>query len=260
MKQLNFLVLLVFMVWGVSCTDPIHNDDPVDTSYSTGFPLDQFHRFGEAGDTAAQRKLVNRYRKQLTTNVVNHYPDIQDEKSIKFVLGSGFAEDVLTGSGKTNSGDFNNELIIIINDSLVSDTVFLACGNGMLSPLKLRTSSDFGTAEKWRFTIQKGEGLATYLPQLRNWGRVANDLRIPIKDENGNIVSQETYLNYLGKYQSSLFEGDVIDLIEGKVYNKSGQEVDFERRQAETKKANIENAKVEAKKKSRAYAKRNRKK
>ena len=122
----------------------------------------------------------------------------------------------------------------------------------MLSPLELYSQSDFGTAEQWRFTIQKGEGLANYIPQLREWGKVATDLKIPIKDKDGKVVSEEIFTNYLGKYQSLLFEGDVIDLLAGKVYNKAGQEVQFDRRQAETKKANRAAAKAKTK------AKRNR--
>jgi len=243
-KLLIALVAIATITAMASCTDPIYNDDPMDTSYSTGFPLDQFHQLGEAGDTVAQRQLVDQYRKQLTANVVNHYPDIQDEKNIKFVLGSGYAKDVLTGSGKTHSGKFENELIIIINDPAVKDTLFLACGNGMLSPLKFKEQSDFGVAEQWRFTILPGEGLAHHLPELQAWAKVAGDLNIPIRNSNGQVVSQETYLNYLGKYESVLFPYDVIDVLNGKVYNQAGQEVQFERRLAETQKAN---AKAKAK-------------
>ena len=237
--------------------NPIHDTMPVDTTFWSGtggeafyFPLDKFHQLGERNDTAGQRTMVDKYRKVLTANVVAHYPNIQDEKNIRFVLGSGYAKDVKSGDGKTYSGEFKNELIIIIDDPNVKETLFLACGNGMLSPLELYTQADFGTAERWRFTIQKGEGLANYLPQLEKWGAVANQLSIPIKDKDGKVVSQETYLNYLGKYQSLLFEGDVIDLLAGKVYNKAGQEVQFDRRQAETKKANRA-AKAKAKKRSR---------
>lgn len=224
-----------------SCTDPIHNGDPVDVSYASGFPLDEFRQLGEAGNISAQQDLVDKYRKQLTANVVSNYPAIQDEKNIKFILGSGYAKDVKTGSGKTHSGKFKNELIIVIDDPNVHETLFLACGNGMLRPLKYYESHDLGTAEKWRYTINKGESLATYLPELQRWGTVATELSIPIK-KDGKVVSQETYLNYLGKYQSLLFEGDVIDLLAGKVYNKAGQEVQFDRRMAETEKANAEAA------------------
>lgn len=254
----NFAVLAIVMMALVSCgneVDPIHGTVPVDTTFWSGsdgriFPLDEFHKMGEANDTVGQRAMVDKYRKVLTANVVAHYPQISNEKNIRFVLGSGYAKDVKSGDGKTYSGKFKNELIIIIDDPAVKETLFLACGNGMLSPLELYTQSDFGTAEQWRFTIQKGEGLANYLPQLERWGSVANQLSIPIKDKDGKVVSQETYLNYLGKYESLLFEGDVIDLLAGKVYNKAGQEVQFDRRQAETKKANRAAARAKAKAKA----------
>jgi hypothetical protein len=223
------------------------------TSASTYFPLDKFHELGGKNDTLGQRAMVEKYRKALTANVVRHYPKITDEKNIKFILGSGYAKDVKSGDSKTYSGKFKNELIIVIEDSAVKDTLFLACGNGMLRPLELYTQSDFGTAERWRFTIQKGEGLATYLPELKEWGKVATELKIPIKDKDGKVVSQEIFSNYLGKYESLLFEGDVIDLLAGKVYYK-GKEVDFDRRQTATYKANAK-AKAKAKKKAKAKAK-----
>jgi len=223
------------------------------TSASTYFPLDKFHELGGKNDTLGQRAMVEKYRKALTANVVRHYPKITDEKNIKFILGSGYAKDVKSGDSKTYSGKFKNELIIVIEDSAVKDTLFLACGNGMLRPLELYTQSDFGTAERWRFTIQKGEGLATYLPELKEWGKVATELKIPIKDKDGKVVSQEIFSNYLGKYESLLFEGDVIDLLAGKVYYK-GKEVDFDRRQTATYKANAK-AKAEAKKKAKAKVK-----
>lgn len=239
------MAMIVILIVGCKrSVDPIHDTVPVDvtfwagTSESTYFPLDEFRKLGEANDTAAQRAMVNEYRKVLTANVVNHYPQITDEKNIRFVLGSGFAKDVKSGDGKTYSGMFKNELIIIIDDPAVKDTVFLACGNGMLSPLEFSELSDFGTAEKWRFTILPGEGIANHLPELKAWGSVANELSIPIKDKDGNVVSQEKYLNFLGRYESLLFPYDVIDLVAGKVYNKAGQEVQFDRRMEETAKAN----------------------
>lgn len=261
--SLTVLVVVIFAF--ASCgdsVDPVHGTVPVDTTFWAGapaegqqvadtrFPLEEFRALGEKNDTAAQKALVDKYRKQLTVNVIRHYPQIKDEKSIKFVLGSGFAKKVKSGDGKTYDGAFKNELIIIINDEAVKDTVFLACGNGMLEPLEFASQSDFGNAERWRFTIQSGEGLANYLPQLEQWANVANELRIPIKDANGKVVGFEVFTKYLGKYQSLLFTGDVIDLIEGKVYNKAGQEVDFKRRMTETQKANakIEKEKAAAKK------------
>lgn len=266
MRQSNiFAIMALVMAMALSsCSnnvDPVHGTAPVDTTFYAGtsaetrFPLDEFRKLGEANDTAAQRSLVNEYRKQLTANVIAHYPVIKDEKNIRFVLGSGFAKDVKSGDGKTYSGEFRNELIIIINDPEVTDTVFLACGNGMLSPLSFTSQSDFGNAEQWRFVIGKGESLATYLPQLERWSSVAKNLEIPIKNKDGKVVGSEIFSNYLGKYESLLFTGDVIDLLDGKVYNVKGQEVDFERRQLETRKANQAAAKA---KKAKAKAKRRR--
>ena len=274
MKRFIFaLVAVATIAVMASCKksiDPIHGTKPVDTSYWQGnvttadgdtiettvdayFPLEEFKALGEKNDTAGQRAMVNKYRKVLTTNIVAHYPSIKDEKNIRFILGSGFARNVKSGDGKVYSGKFKNELIIILNDPSVKDTIFLACGNGMLSPIEDLVSSDFGNAERWRFTIQKGEGLAHHLPALQEWGEVAGNLRIPIKNSDGKEVSRKTYLNYLGKYESLLFEGDVIDLLQGKVFNKLDQEVQFDRRKAETRKAN-----AKARKEARAQAKRQR--
>lgn len=273
MKQVicSLTVLVVVSIFAfTSCSDnvdPVHGTVPVDTTFWAGvpaegqqisdtrFPLEEFRALGEKNDTAAQKALVDKYRKQLTVNVIQHYPQIKSEKSIKFVLGSGFAKKVKSGDGKTYNGEFHNELIIIINDEAVKDTVFLACGNGMLEPLEFKFQSDFGNAEQWRFTIQAGEGLANYLPKLEQWASVAKELSIPIKDANGKVVGQEVFTKFLGKYESLLFTGDVIDLIDGKVYNKAGQEVDFKRRMAETKKANAKIAKEKAAKAKKAKAK-----
>lgn len=234
------LVAIATIAAMASCTDPIHNGDPVDTSYSLGFPLDEFHQLGEAGNTAAQQELVDQYRKRLTANVVRRYPEIQDEKNIKFMLGSGYVKNLEAGSGKKHSGSFKNELIIIIDDPNVHETLFLACGNGVMDRLRLsrRHTIDLGTAEKWRFIIEEGQGLAHHLPQLQAWAEVANTLNIHIKDKNGNTVPYETYLNTLGEYTTGLFAGDVIDVFAREVRDKDGNIVDFEKRAEATKKAN----------------------
>ena len=262
MRKALFAIMAIAVIAAVaSCkNDPVHGTIPVDTSFWAGnvvnaqgdtirstvdayFPLDEFRALGEKNDTAAQRAMVNQYRKVLTANVVAHYPQIKDEKNIHFILGSGYARKVRSGDGKTYNGRFKNELIIIIFDQHVKDTLFLACGNGMLQPLEFKSQSDLGTAEQWRFTIKEGEGLATYIPILTEWGRTAEDLGIPIRDKKKrNVVSSDTYLNYLGEWESILFAGDVIDLVANEVYNKAGQEVDFARRIAETEKENARRA------------------
>ncbi len=241
MKIYLVIFLAVVAITVSSCgkkVDPIHDTMPVNMSYSIGFPLDQFHQLGQAGDTVSQKALVDQYRKELTKNIINNHPCIKDENNIKFVFGSGEVKNVFSGDGKTYSGKFKNELIIILNDPCVKDTLFLACGNGMLNPIRWKNQSDWGSAEKCRFEILPGQGLAHHLPALQKWAEVAGEVPIPIRNKNGEIVSRETYLNYLGRYQSVLFPGDVVDMCQGKVFNKAGQEVQFDRRLEESKKAN----------------------
>lgn len=233
-----FLVIVAILVSSCNNVDPIWGTDPVDMTYAAGFPLDQFHQLGQAGDTTAQKALVDQYRKQLTKNVINNHPCIKDENNIKFVFGSGFIKGVMSGDGKTYDGKFNNELIIILDDPCIKDTLFLACGNGMLNPIRWENQSYWGKAEKCRFEILPGQGLAHHLPALQEWAKIAGDFNIPIRDKTGKVVSQETYLNYLGRYKSVLFPGDIIDMCAGKVFNKAGQEVLFDRRLEESEKAN----------------------
>ena len=213
--------------------DPIHGTQKVtnafytDASGNQNFPLDQFHALGQAGDTVAQRAMVDEYRRVLTANVVRQYPEITDENNIHFLLGSGFAKDVMSGDGKTYSGRFENELIIILNDPSVHDTLFLACGNGMLTPLSLSDSHDFGTAQRWRIVIEPNKGLANYCPEFEKWTGIANALDIPILDKNGNVVPMSIYSNVLGEYTSYLWPYDIVDLLDGKVYDSTGVEVNF---------------------------------
>lgn len=242
MKKLFFLLSFFSAFFFVSCKQksPIWDRLPVDTTFATGFPLQEFRQLGEANDTVGQKKLVDQHRKQLTKNVMSHYPCVTDEKNVLFVFGSGSVKDVISGDGKTYDGKFKNELIFIIIDSCAKDTVFLACGNGMLSPIRWKNNSSWGTAEKCRFVVEKGQSLAFFLPKLDDWGVKAQDLGLPISNSKGKIVNQKVYMNYLGKWWSDhLFPGDVIDLCAKQITNAAGQKVDFERRLLETKKANI---------------------
>ncbi|MFO0743686.1 MAG: hypothetical protein U0469_01370 [Candidatus Paceibacterota bacterium] len=241
MKKIFVFFALIFanLITFTSCKSPIWDREPVDTTYAIGFPLQEFHKLGEAGDTATQRMLVNQYRKQLTRNVMSHYQCVTNEKNVKFVFGSGKVDKVLSGDGKAYGGKFKNELIFIIDDPCAKDTVFLACGNGMLSPIHWSSQSDWGHAEKCRFVVEDGQSLAYFLPRLKDWGVRAEELGLPIANSKGKIVDDKIYMNYLGKWWSDhLFKGDVIDLCEKKITNHSGQKVDFERRLLETKKAN----------------------
>jgi hypothetical protein len=170
---------------------------------------------------------------------MEHYKCVTNEKNIQFIFGSGSVKGLLSGDGKHYDGKFKNELIIVVNDPCKKDTVFLACGNGMLSSIHWTNQSDWGYAEKCRFVVEDGQSLAYFLPRLRDWGIKADQLGLPIANSNGKIVDDKIYMSYLGKWWSDhLFTGDVIDMCAGKITNAAGQKVDFERRALETKKAN----------------------
>ena len=214
--------------------DPIHGTQKVTSAFYTNasgeenFPLDRFYELGQAGDTTAQRAMIDEYRRVLTANIVRQYPEITDENNIRFVLGSGFAKDVMSGNGKAYSGPFKNELIIILNDPSIHDTLFLACGNGMLKPLKFSDLHNFGTAQRWRIVIEPNKGLANYCPEFKKWTGIANELDIPILDKDGNVVPVSIYSNILGEYTSYLWPYDIVDLLNGKVYDSTGVEVKFD--------------------------------
>lgn len=231
------IALLSLSFFSCRTKSPIWDTEPMDITYTTNFPLDQFHKLGMANDTLGQKKMVDQYRKQLTRNIMSHYPCVTNEKNIRFILGSGYVKKVLSGDGKTYNGQFKNELIIIVNDSCVKDTVFLACGNGMLSPIRWNKYSDWGSVEKCRFIVQEGQSLAYFLPSLEDWGIQAQEIGLPILDKKGKYTSSKVYLNYLGEWWSGyLFPGDIIDLCKGIITDKNGHEIDFTRRAIGTKK------------------------
>lgn len=241
MKKLFLLMLISNLFFLFACKNeeknPIWDQKPVDTTFATGFPLQEFHKLGEADDTFAQKAMVNKYRRQLTKNIMSHYPCVTNEKKVRFIFGSGKVKNLLSGDGKTYNGKFKNELVVVVNDPCAKDTVFLACGNGMLSPINFKNYSDWGHVEKCRFVVEKGQSLAYFLPKLEDWGVKADELGLPISNSKGKVVSQKVYLNRLGKWWSDhLFPGDIIDLCNKTITNSLGQKVDFERRQLETKK------------------------
>ena len=250
-KTFYFFVFIAIFTMAISSCggkSPIWDRDPVTGELHQDFPLDTFHILADREDTVAQDRLVKRYYTILTRNVVRYCEskniNLRSNESIHFVRGSGYAKQVLSGDGNTYNGKFKHELIVIINDSISGyhDTLFLACGNGMLLPLKFNEYHDYGPAKQWKFTIEKGEGLAHHLPDINEWVTVAKKFPVPIKDESGNFVSPDRCLLYLGAYTSLLYPGDVIDMVNNKVYNKYDQEVDFNRRIAETNKANAARA------------------
>lgn len=239
--------------------DPIYGTTPVDTTWWSGtnesentyFPLEEFKALGRENDTLGQRAMVDQYRKVLTTNVVAHYPEISDEKNINFVLGSGYARNVKSGDGRLYSGEFRNELIIVIDDPQVKDTVFLACGNGMLSPLDFISQSYFGQGDPW-IEVKENDSYAKFFPDT--WGELAKDADVGIRDSKGEKVTPRVYLQRRGKYISMLRAGDKVNLITGEVRDENLRKVDFDSRQHDTKVANAEKAK--AKKSAKKPAKR----
>jgi hypothetical protein len=163
-----------------------------------------------------------------------------DVTNLVFAFGSGKAKGVIDANGERHDGVYENELVAKIWTKPVTSLgdpiiVFVRCLNGVISIEGLHEISGFIHC---RFEILPGEGLAHHLPALQEWAKVAGEFPIPIRDKTGKVVSQETYLKYLGRYESVLFPGDVIDMCQNKVFNRAGQEVDFPRRLEESKKAN----------------------
>lgn len=187
----------------------------------------------------------------ITDNIPNLIPRIIEQTkiaanekfevtSLVFAFGSGSAKGVLDSAGTRHDGIYENELIAKLWTKPVTKLgdpiiVFVRCLNGMIS---IEGHHEIGNNINCRFEIQPGQGLAHHLPQLEAWANVAGNFQIPIRDKNGKVVSQEKYLSYLGRYESVLFPGDIIDMCQGKVFNKAGQEVQFDRRLAETNNAN----------------------
>jgi len=250
MKRSIFLaVMAIVFVAFASCNrhneeiDPIYGTKPVTNAFYTdadgerNFPIDEYHRLGQKGDTTTQRALVNAYRKQLTLNVVRQYPKISDERNIHFVLGSGFAREVMSGDGKAYSGPFQNELIIILNDKNIKDTVFLACGNGMLKPLYFDSQTNFGEGDAW-IEVKENDSYAKFFPD--SWGERAKKADVGIRDEKGKMVTSETYNERQGIYFSMLRPGDKINIITGVVVDENWKRVDFRSRQYDTQRANRE--------------------
>ena len=266
MKKQKFLatfVAIIFAAFFTSCNqseqpieeetvvDPIYGTTPVDTTWWSGtnesentyFPLEEFKALGRENDTLGQRAMVDRYRKVLTTNVVAHYPRISDERNINFVLGSGYARNVKSGDGRLYSGEFRNELIIVIDDPQVKETLFLACGNGMLSPLEFYFQSDFGQGDPW-IEVKENDSYAKFFPQT--WGELAKDADVGIRDSKGEKVTPRVYLQRRGKYISMLRAGDKVNLITGEVRDENWRRVDFDSRQHDTEVANAaERAKIQ---------------
>ena len=286
MRKLYIAMAIATIAALASCKrkaiDPVNDVTPVDSTFWAGnvvtpqgdtiaatsnsrFDLDAFHALGRENKISEMRQMVDEHRTELTANIVAHFPELTQPDSVHFELWTGYVKSVQSGDGNQYDGNIQNELVFRITDPKVKTIVFLACGNGLLSSVseleQELTRIDFGTATPWLFVIKKGEGLASHLTSLKDWVRVAKSFPVPIKDENGELISPDRCLKYQGKWISLLFTGDTIDMVRMEVRNAKGQKVDFDRRQAETKKANAEAAaKAKAtQRKARAKVKRGRK-
>lgn len=224
--------------------NPIRDVPPVDTTWWAGssittesgvviesgcFPLEQFHELGDRGDTAAQHQLFNEHLRDLTINVKSHYPEIATHDNVHFFLATGHASNVESGNGNHYSGDIRNELLIVIKDPRINKTLFLACGNGMLSDANMNDFQycvDWGPALPWLITIKEGESLALYWKDLDVWANLAEQLGIPIVNSKGELVPYSVYRNYLDKYISLVWPGDVINLLELTAKDKNGNIID----------------------------------
>lgn len=187
----------------------------------------------------------------IKENLPNLIPIINDKvkkvapgvttDSIAFVFGSGKADITEDATGAMNKGHFKDQLIAKVFVSGKTKfgnpmKIFVRCLNGVL---KIKGElEEVGTISS-SFTILPGEGLANHLPELKIWGNTAEEIGIPIKNSNSKVVSKKIYANYLGYYKSVLFPYDVINMDSKIAYDKNGQEIDFQKRLAETKKANL---------------------
>jgi len=256
-KSSLFMAILAFaaialITLATSCNsqnktlNPVRDVKPVDTTWWSGtsiigedsiivesgcFPLHHFHALGDRGDTAAQYRLFKEHLRDLTINVKSHYPSIQSHENIRFYLASGFATDVESGDGNSYSGDIKNELLIVISDPTVHKTLFLACGNGMMSETSMGLNCVYwGTAIPWEITIKEGQSLAYYFPNLDVWADLAEKLGIPIVNEKGRLVPYHVYRYEPGNYISLLWPDDKINLLELTAKDVDGYPIDAQMR------------------------------
>lgn len=249
-KNLLLAIMAIVALIFSSCNrnqpqlNPVRDTKPVDTTWWSGttittesgtviessrFPLELFHELGDRGDTAAQHRIFKKHLRDLTINVVSHYPRIATHKNIHFYLATGHASDIESGDGNSYSGPVKNELIIVLDDPTVHKTLFLTCGNGMMSETNMNqfdSCIDWGTAIPWEIEIKEGESLASHWPDLDVWADLAEKLGVPIVNERGELVPYTDYRYHLGSYISLLWTGDVINLLELTVKDSEGKLVD----------------------------------
>lgn len=237
MKKLIFIFLTIVLTALTSCTkkvDPIHGTEPLTEAYSNRISMERFNSLRQKDDVNGMFEFIEKYRKQLTANIVTQHPEITDHNDINLILGSGYAEAIEAGDGKTYSGEFNNEILIIIKDSVRADTTFLFGGEKPKSELKFKKKVNFGHGEPFRFAIKEKENIDSLITKAKDWTYIVNT-KIPIKDKDGNIVEEQTFPKYLMGFKPLLQEGDVIDIIREKIFDKDGQEVTPEQRTAKKK-------------------------
>ena len=237
MKKLIFIFLTIVVAVLTSCTkkvDPIHGTQPLNEAYSHRVPAERVNTLRQKGDVNELFSFIDRHRKQLTANIVSQHPNVKDNQQISLILGSGYSDGIQAGDGKTYAGQFNDELIIVINDSLKSDTVFFFGGQKPVSELKFKKKINFGNGAPFTFKIKKDENIDSLIISLKDWGYVINP-QIPITDKDGNVTESLTFSKYLIKFRPWFKEDDVIDVLHGKIFNSNGEEVTIPQRQSEQK-------------------------
>lgn len=245
MKKLIFIFLTVIVTALTSCTqkvNPIHGTPPLNEAYSHRMPAERVNALRQKGDAKELFSFIDRHRRQLTANVVSQHPNVKNHEQIKLILGSGYSDGIQAGDGKTYAGQFNDELIIIINDSLKSDTVFFFGGQKPVSELKFKKKINFGDGEPFTFTIKKNENIDSLIISLKNWGYVINP-EIPITDKDGNPTESLTFSKYLMQFKPWFKENDVIDVIRGKIFDSNGEELTISKRQSEQKTTKVKKRK-----------------
>lgn len=237
MKKLIFIFLTIVLTALTSCTkkvDPIHGTEPLTEAYSNRISMERFNSLRQKDDVNGMFEFIEKYRKQLTANIVTQHPEITDHNLINLILGSGYAEAIEAGDGKTYSGEFNNEILIITKDSVRADTTFLFGGKKPKSELKFKKKVNFGHGEPFRFVIKEKENIDSLIVSLKDWNYITN-IKIPREDGKGNIIEQQTFPKYLMDFKPFAKEGDIIDIINGKIFDKDGQEISIEKRKSTPK-------------------------
>ena len=234
MKKFLFVLMTIIVATLISCTkkvDPIHGIQPLNEAYSNKMPKEIISNLKQRGDVNGLFSFFDKRRKQITTNIVSQYPKVNDHQQIKLILGTGYADAILAGDGKTYACTFSDELIILISDSAKTDTVFFFGGQIPKSELKFSKKIDFGSGEPFKFTISDPGKIDSLVTSLKSWAHVSNKTK-PIKDKDGKVIEEKTFQNYLSDFKPFFKEGDIIDMVQCEIFDKSGQKVSIEQRKS----------------------------